>query len=91
MQGTTSHHWEAIVSGGRAWWCLIGGVAAWEIYALRTDPERLLSRALDRGRSTHPVANVACRAAVIATALHLCRAYPKRYARYDPFALLRLT
>ncbi|WP_336818977.1 DUF7427 family protein [Gordonia sp. MMO-8] len=75
------------MSGGRAWWCLIGGVAAWEIYALRTDPERLLSRALDRGRATHPVANVAVLAAIAATSLHLARVVP---SRFDVFALLHI-
>ncbi|GAC81245.1 hypothetical protein SAMN04488550_4147 [Gordonia malaquae] len=79
-------------SGAVVWTSLIVSIAGYEAYCIRSGhADELLSRVLDRARAKHPVANVACRAAVIATALHLCRAYPKRYARYDPFALLRLT
>lgn len=80
-------HQEAIVSGGRAWWYLVGSIAAYETWALRTDPEQLLSRALDRARATHPVANVAVLAAIAATSAHLARIVP---ARMDVFALLHI-
>lgn len=75
------------MTAGKAWLTLVTAITAWEIYALRTDADLLLSRGLDRGRATHPVANVAILAAIAATSLHLARAIP---ARMDVFALLHI-
>lgn len=64
------------MTAGRAWTLLIATVTAWELYALRRDPDLLLSRGMDRARAAHPITNTACRTAIIATALHLARLIP---------------
>lgn len=58
------------------WLAGITGVTAYEVWALRHNPDQLLSRALDRARATHPVANAAILAAIAATAGHLTRIVP---------------
>ena len=75
------------MNGSRAWWVLVGGIAAYEIHALHTDPDQLLSRALDRARASHPVANIAVLATIAATSAHLARIVPPRI---DVFALLHI-
>lgn len=66
------------MTGSHAWCLLIASIAAYEVYAIRTDPDQLLSRSLDRARATHPVANVAILAAIAATSAHLARIVPPR-------------
>lgn len=71
------------------WATLIGGIAAYEYTCIRTgNPDALLSRGLDRARARHPMLNIACQGAVVATAAHLLRVVPPKY---DIFAVLRIT
>ena len=70
--------------GEHAWAALIGAVTAWEVFALRTDPDRLLSRAVDRTRDRHPIVNAAVSVVIVATAGHLLRAL----GPYDPYSLV---
>lgn len=74
------------MTGKHAWIVLVASIAAWEIHALRNNPDDLLSRALDDMRATHPVANAAILGAIAATSLHLARAIPPRM---DIFTLAR--
>lgn len=77
------------MNGSTAWATLIVSIGVYEYTCVRTGkPEQLLSRALDRGRASHPVANVAILGAIAATSLHLARIVP---ARWDVFSLLRIT
>ena len=64
----------------------LAAVTAWEIAALRHDPDALISRAVDRIRGRHPVIDITVRAAIIATAGHLCRLVPREL---DVFTLAR--
>ncbi|MGB3602732.1 MAG: hypothetical protein WBA38_04170 [Gordonia sp. (in: high G+C Gram-positive bacteria)] len=73
------------MTAAHGWIGLIAAITAWEVFALRTNPDLLLSRGADRARAVHPAANIAVHAAVIATAGHLLRAWPDRI---DPFALV---
>lgn len=76
------------MNGSRAWLLLITAISAYEVHCIRSDRhDELLSRALDRARASHPVANVAVLTTIAATSLHLARLTP---ARYDVFALLHI-
>lgn len=66
------------------WIGLLFGITAWEVFALRTNPDRLLSRGMDAARAVHPVADITAHVVVIATAGHLLR----RLGPLDPFALV---
>jgi len=66
------------------WAALIAGIAAWEITALRRNPDALLSRGMDAARARHPALNAACTLTVLITAGHLLRWLP---ASVDPFSL----
>lgn len=72
------------MTAGKAWLTLITAITTWEIYALRTNPDRLLSRGMDAARASHPATNAACTVAVIITAAHLLRCIP---SAVDPFRL----
>lgn len=77
------------MNGSTAWTALIVSVGVYEYACVKTGhPEQLMSRALDRGRASHPVANVAILGAIAATSLHLARVIP---AKWDVFSLLRIT
>ena len=68
------------------WVTLVGGVIAYETWALRNNPDLLLSRCMDRLRARHTAYNVAAHLIIGTTALHLVRGYPKRYAHLDPYS-----
>lgn len=65
------------------WITLVGGVIAYETWALRNNPDLLLSRCMDRMRATHPAANIAAHLIIGTTALHLVRRIP---AALDPYS-----
>lgn len=81
---------EEVGSAGKegiaAWAALCCLITGYEVWALRTDPTRLLSRSLDRIRATHPAANAAVSATILVTAAHLLRWLP---SAVDPFRLAR--
>ena len=70
------------MSAERAWLTLIAVITIWEVHALRTNPDRLLSRGVDRIRARHRGLNLATHAVVLATAAHLLRLLP---AHLDPY------
>ncbi|MFT3661980.1 MAG: hypothetical protein QM809_11420 [Gordonia sp. (in: high G+C Gram-positive bacteria)] len=77
------------MDGGHAWAVLVGGVLWWERRcAVRGEPEKLLSRAMDRGREKHLVLRWVLNGVVIATALHLLRWISPRW---DVYQLARWT
>ena len=73
--GTTTS--EVPVRGETAVIAGLTAITAWEIAALRHDPDALISRAVDRIRGRHPIIDVTVRAAIVATALHLGRLIPR--------------
>ena len=71
------------MSAERAWLTLIAVITIWEVHALRTNPDRLLSRGVDRLRARHHSTNLAAHVVVLATAAHLLRLLP---THLDPYA-----
>lgn len=65
------------------WITLVGGVIAYETWALLRSPDMLLSRCMDRLRARHTAYNIAAHLIIGTTALHLVRRIP---AAMDPYS-----
>lgn len=70
------------MTGKQAWAVMGVGILAYEVYAVRQDPEQLLSRIVDEWLVSHPVLT---RAIIASVALHLLNLAPRAV---DPLHLL---
>lgn len=63
-----------ILTGKQAWAVMAAGIISYEVYAVRQDPEQLLSRICDEWLVTRPVIT---RAVIASVALHLLNLMPR--------------